>query len=479
MTDVSARPTSCTVLQSRAELADPHVVSDIRDRRSIIDAVFDGLVRRGADGRFMPWLAERWSAAPDCRHWEFELRAGVRCHDGGPLDAHDAAASVRRALDPWLPGELGTQGVLRSYLEGTLVDVPDAGTLRLVTPTPVADLLDFLVDLPVVPERAFDLLGTGQAIGSGAFRVAEAVPGRVALDAFADHWAGRPRAGQIVWEAEPDAARRLARFRAGEADWVVDPPRAEVLEDAHLVRAPSFLCVIFLFNIFQGPTTDPRVRGALHHALDVDELIRDPAIMAGTADRLAGPITARHMGGAGAALPCAFDPGRAASLLAEAGHAGGLDLSMDLPARFPDESIPLARAIARQWERVGVRCSLRVHEDRPGYAERVRTKNIGDLCCFDSSPVSTYRVFCEKLDDRRRGPWWMGYRNPELNDVLDAAASEPDGNKRANCFSRALDLTQADAPWLFLYAPDSLWLRKAEASPMAPSPEGRLRPLLA
>ena len=468
-------PATCTVVQPRVEFADPHVVSDIRDRRSIVDAVFDGLVRRDAAGRFVPWLAEGWSVAPDCRAWEFRLRPGVRCHDGGPLDARDAAASIRRALDPDLPGELGTQGVLRSYLEGAAVEAPDAATLRLVTPAPLADLLDLLVDLPVVPERALARLGTAEPVGSGAFRVAALAPGRATLDAVPDHWAGPPRVGLLAWEAEPDAARRLARFREGGVDWLVDPPRAEAAGMPGLLRAPSHLCVIFLFNLFDGPATDPRVRRALHHALDVEALIGDPTVMAGAARRLAGPLTARHLGGGGATVPYAHDPARARALLAEAGHAGGLRLAVDLPARFPDESIPLARAMARQWEEVGVVCDLRVHEDRPGYAERVRTKRIGDLCCFDSSPVSSYRVFCEKLDDRRRGPWWMGYRNPALHGLIDAAAAEPDQDRRAMVLARAFALVREDAPWLFLYAPDTLWLRAPGAVAVEPSCEDRLR----
>lgn len=472
---VDARvPQSCTVVQPRVELADPHVVSDIRDRRSIVDAVFDGLVRRDAAGRFVPWLAESWSVTPDCRTWEFRLRLDVRCHDGGPLVARDAAASIHRALDPDLPGELGTQGVLRSYLEGTTIEVSDATTLRLITPAPLADLLDFLVDLPVVPERALARLGTSEPVGSGAFRVTTVASGRVTLDAVPDHWAGPPRVGRLTWEAEPDASCRLARFREGGADWLVDPPRVEVGGLTGLLRAPSHLCVIFLFNLFEGPTTDPRVRRALHHALDVEGLIGDTAVMAGTATRLAGPLTARHLGKAGVATPYAHDPARARSLLAEAGYAGGLGLAVDLPARFPDESIPLARAMAHQWKEVGVMCDLRVHEDRPGYAELVRTKRIGDLCCFDSSPVSSYRVFCEKLDDRRRGPWWMGYSNPTLNKLLDIAASEPEQDRRTTVMARAFDVVRDDAPWLFLYAPDNLWMRASRSERINASFEGRL-----
>ena len=41
------------------------------------------------------------------------------------------------------------------------------------------------------------------------------------------------------------------------------------------------------------------------------------------------------------------------------------------------------------------------------------------MCVFDSSPLSTFRVMREKLDDRMQGSWWQGYGNDELNVLED------------------------------------------------------------
>lgn len=469
---IPARP-ACRVAQARVELADPHVLSDIRDRRSIVDALYDALVRRGPDGRFRPWLALDWQRDESCRRWRFTLRPGVACHDGGVLTAADAAASIRRALAPDLPGELGTQGVLRGYLEGTLLDVPDAQTLVLTAPTSIADLLDVLVDIPIVPERALAGL-PAQPVGSGPYRLETAAPGRVILAPFDRHWAGPPPLACLDWRAEPDASNRAELFQHGEVDWAVDPPRAGPVA-AERLSQPSTLCVIFMFNLFAGPATDVRVRRALHHALDVDALIADTRIAAGAARRLAGPLTPAHDGADPSVTPYRFDPDRARRLLGEAGFGAGLDLVVDLPARFPDEAVPLSEAIAEQWAEVGVRCRLRVHEDRPGYAERVRTKQVGDLCCFDSSPASPYRIFREKLDSRRAGPWWLGYHNPAVNADLDRAAETAGDEERHGLFRSVFRHVHDDAPWLFLYAPDNLWLRSPKWAAVLPSPEGRLR----
>lgn len=464
-----------TIVQPTASLADPHVLSDIRDRRSIIDSIYDALVRRQDDGRFGPWLAASWEVDASARHWRFRLRTGVRCHDGGALDAGDAAASIQRAISPELPGELGTQGVLRGYLAGATVRALDANTLAIDTPSPMADLLDLLVDIPVVPERAHSIL-PGPAAGSGPYSVAFAESGHVELQAFPEHWAGEPPAEEVLWLGEPDPERRLALLRAGRADLAVEPPRSFVsTEDARLLSAPGYLCVIFMFNLFEGPCREVRVRRALTHAVNVDALIADDNIAAGAAVRLSGPLTPLHAGNDPALQPYNYDPECARSLLRAAGYGEGLELDIDLPARFPDESIPLARRIAEDLAAVGVTVRLNVHEDRPGYSEKIRSKRFRDLCCFDSSPASAWRVFCEKLDARRQGPWWQGYHNETVHGLLDQAAATVDTVQRTELLRKISEVAHKDVPWLFLYAPHSRWALGGPASDWQPSPEGRVR----
>lgn len=461
-----------TVVQPTVPLADPHVLSDIRDRRSIIDAIFDALVRRNEEGEFIPWLAESWSVEADCRRWRFQLRAGVRCHNGAILSALDAQASLLRAISPGMPGELGTQGVLRSYLEHATV-MADDDWLIIDNPEPFADLLDLLVDIAIVPADSLHALPQ-QPVGSGPYRFAEQQPGRITLRAFEDHWAGKPPAATLVWLAEPDAVQRHALFARGEADLLVDP-LLEATDAEHIVSQRSYLCIIFLLNLFEGATQDVRVRKALNHAINRQAIIAHPQIAAGHALPLAGPLTARHSGIPQDAQPYHYDPDAARQLLADAGYASGLTLALALPARFPDESVVLARHIAEELQAVGVTVDLTIDEDRAAYAQRVRDKQFGDIACFDSSPASGWRVYREKLDSRQQGPWWQGYHSEELNVLLDRAAAIADIDQRTAIMRQAFTRVHDDAPWLFLYAPDHRWALGQKATGWQPCAEGRVR----
>ena len=474
---MTARPEQFTILQASAELPDPHILSDARDGLNILAALYDPLVRTVGPETFGPALAESWSLAPDARTWTFRLRAGVRFHDGSTLAARDVVASFERARSPAIGGSFGTEGVFGGYVAGATIAAPDERTVRIVTAEPSAALLDLLVSLPIAPHDALDRLPECP-IGTGPFRLAEAEPGALSMDAVAAGWHGAPRARRLRWEAEPDPERRAARVLDGSVDIATKLSPAGVRRlggagAARAVLAPNTTCVIFLCNLFAGVCTDRRVRQALNLALDVPQIIAD--LFDGTAERLHGPLTAQHRAYDPTVVPYPHDPARARQLLAAAGHPEGLALTIDIPTTMPDEARHLARLVTEQYAQVGIRATIREHEDRAAYAYMVRDKRIGDLCLFDSSPPSTYRVLREKCHAGVRGPWWQGYANPEVDRLIDAAAATVDTDARTRLCQRAFRLVRDDAPWVFLYAPPLAWAVGPRLAGWRPGADGLLR----
>jgi peptide/nickel transport system substrate-binding protein len=440
------------IVQAGVRLGDPHINTDSRDRLALRFSVSDALVRRDDTGAYVPALATGWHCEPDARTWTIQLRDGVVFHDGQPMTADDVVGTLERVSDPEMGGEMATQGVFATYLDGAHYAALDDRTVRIVTAAPLADLLDLLVDIPIT-RRGFD--GT-LPNGTGPYRVVDERDGSVTMAAFAEHWGGAPRFDTLHWRAEPDAGRRAALLLAGDADLVtaLDTAGSEAIaasSEARVVEADLCLCVAFLFNAFRGPTADPRVRQALNHGADVERIIAEVA--SGMATRLNGPLSHLHSGADPNLAPFAHDPVRARELLAEAGYEDGLDLTLDVPESLPDEARDLARRLSEDWATIGVRTSVRTFADRLAYAHMVRNKEIDDACCFDSSPLSTYRVLREKLHSGVAGPWWEGYANPEVDALLDRAAATVDDAERQEVYRAAYRLIHADAPWLFLYSP--------------------------
>ena len=448
-----------TVLQSRVRLGDPHVWSDDRNHLSIRWAIYEPLVHYDKGGKYRPGLAESWTLEDDARTWTFKLRDSVTFHNGHMLTAQDVVASLDRARDPEMAGELGTSGLYQSYLGGSKIEALNERTVRIVPCEPMADLLDLLMEIPIVIRSDLDSLPDVH-VGSGPYRLVEVSSGYVLMEAFSEYWGGQPPIDMICWRVEPDEERRAAALLAGEADLVTEvSPRSkrkiESYEPIKVVEAESSLCVIFMCNAQSGACADKRVRQALNYALNVTEII--DTVKGGAGRPLNGPLTPLHFGFDPTISPYPYDPGKAKSLLAEAGYVNGLRLTLDIPTSVPDEASHLARIMSQQFARVGITTEINTVSDRRKYAEMVRNKEIHDACCFDSSPLSTFRVLREKFHSGLAGPWWQGYSNPQVDELLNRAQSTPNRQRRQELYRRAYRIIHDDAPWLFLYSPAFLW----------------------
>jgi peptide/nickel transport system substrate-binding protein len=205
-----------------------------------------------------------------------------------------------------------------------------------------------------------------------------------------------------------------------------------------------------MFNCLSGPCVDSRVRQALNYATDVDEILSE--VMHGAANRLNGLFTPQHFGYDPETTPYPHHPSEAKRLLKEVDRTN-LSITMDVPNVMPDEAIELSHLLTKQWEKVGVDVETRVHNNREEYSHRVRAKRIGDLCCFDSSPLSSFRVLREKIHSRLKGPWWEGYANPHVDSIIDEAQATVNSDERRKLYRRAYKLISHDAPWVFLYSP--------------------------
>ena len=449
-----------SILQSDARLIDPHIWTDAPDRLSIRFVVYESLVRYEEErGTYHPALARRWSLDSNAGTWTFELRSDVLFHNGDRLDAEDVVVSLDRARDPNMAGELGTQGLYQRYLGDAAIEALSRHRVRIVTEEPKADLLDILVEIPIVPRRALTEL-PGTAVGSGPYRLVEATEDSVVVEAFDGYWGKQSSVKRIHWRREPNAARRVKALLAREVDVVtgVTPEDAERIKSADsvdLITSESSVCAVFMCNLFSGACIDRSVRQALNYALDVPELIE--IVMNGAARALNGPLTPHHLGYDPSTPPYGYSPERAVTLLKEAGYGDGVRIVLDVPTVLPDRAPALARQMAEQYAKVGITAEVREFPDRTAYADMVRAKEIDDACCFDSSPLSTYRVLCEKFHSGMHGPWWQGYENPRVDQLLDRAAATPGVAQRQKLYRRAYRMIRDDAPWIFLLSPEHLW----------------------
>ncbi len=208
-------------------------------------AVFDTLY--GVDSSFAPkpQMAAGATTSADGKLWEVTLRDGLRFHDGSPVLARDAMASLQR----WSKRD-SFGGALFAAVDE--LSAPSDAMLRFRLNRPFALLPDALANASnmaaIMPERLAKTdpyTQVTEMVGSGPFRFVadERVSGsRVVYRKF-EGYAPRPdgvpsytsgpkiaHVDRVVWTVVPDPATSAAALGQGEVDWwenpVIDPRRA-------------------------------------------------------------------------------------------------------------------------------------------------------------------------------------------------------------------------------------------------------------
>lgn len=465
------------VAQSSISIGDPHICSDSLNRNSLINAIYEPLIIRVGPGRYYPALARSWSIQPDGLTWLFRLREGVSFHNGEDFSARDVVASMKRIVDPALGGAYGTQGVYASYIGEATFEATRNDTVKIVTSEPIADLLDLLSEMPMAPMDELDNL-PHEYIGTGPYSVGSISKGEVVLERNRNHWGKEAYSDEATFIEVPEAKTRseMVLDRDVMIGALIDFPSTGIHDGStrsFTSSIDSSLCIIFMANARDGPCMDRRVRQALNYGLNIDKVVTK--VKLGAATRLNGYLTPHHFGYNPETSPYPYDPDKAKTLLAEAGYRDGLKLTIDLPTTMPDEAPQLGEIMKEHYDKIGIDVDLVSYSDRPAYAEMVRDKRIHDLCCFDSSPLSTFRVLREKIHSRLKGPWWEGYKNPEVDKMIDTAQKTFDDGKREQIYKQIFQTIREDAPWLFLYRPTYFWAISNEIKDWKPGSTGLLQ----
>ena len=181
--------------------------------------IFNGLTRFANDLRLTGDLASSWEVSAGGRKITFFLRRGVKWHDGREFTAHDVAFTYNMIIAPDVPAPLHSQfGPVKA------VQAIDDYTIVVDYYEPFGSALESWT-VGIVPRHIFedrpitDSAFGRNPVGTGPYRVKEWLSGqRLILEAFPDHFAGRPRIKYLTIKIFPDAATRFMEFKAGQVD---------------------------------------------------------------------------------------------------------------------------------------------------------------------------------------------------------------------------------------------------------------------
>lgn len=385
---------------------------------SVLSHFYEGLVAFGPNMEIQPALSESWENPTD-RVWRFQLRAGVRFHDGAALSASDVVASLERARRP--PSPL-------AYHLGSVVEVraADPGIVEIRTSATDPDLPAHLVFVAIVPASA-PAEEISRPVGTGPFRLVSGGPRHplVALR-FEGHWAkARSAFAKIELLGLADGRQRANAVREGRADVVAQFPPENWVSAAGQIgvrqlarRSLSTLMLGFDLRP-SSPFSDARLREAVSLAVDREALIDRG--LGGLGEPVDQVVPPEVVGYARGLAPASRDRARALALLRE----GRADSPTPAVLRVSTTLEPAARELVRQLGDLGLAVRLEILEQNEFFARWVDDPAPLTLFAYSAATGEALSTFSPLLHSRNGAHGvhnLFSYADTEMDRVIERAA---------------------------------------------------------
>jgi peptide/nickel transport system substrate-binding protein len=446
--------------------------------------IVDPLIWQPTVGSFEPGLATEWSVNDDATEYTLKLREDVTFHDGTPFNAEAVKFTFDRIADPETKAQTALS-LLGPYQETEIVGDHELIVRFSSSFAPFLNSLSTAYLAPVSP-TAFERVGAAdwgltEVVGTGPFKLVSFTPdSEIVLERNPDYnWGpsfagmdGPSKLGGIVYKIIIEPATRIAALETGEVDFIEEVP---TIEFERISTTPGFVTVnvpqpgsgwSLMMNQRQPPMDDLAVRRAIQLASDKEGMIA--TIWNGIGQAGCGPIT--HATFAFDEATCSmytYNVEEANAVLEEAGwvdsngdgvrEKDGVDLVVKHYYRA-DSPInqQMADYMLADLAKAGIKVELNGLA-QAGYFDAVRagehhTQNWWDT---GTDPDVVRILFYSK--NAGGGTNRNNYENPEMDELIDAAAGEADPEARVELYRQIQQKVMDEAIMVFYNDPFTLY----------------------
>lgn len=477
------------------ESIDPHYTAT-GTHAEALKHVFDTLIWSGDQLQLEPRLATSWKAI-EPNVWEFKLRPGVKFHDGSDFTAEDVKFSIERI--PTVAGPNPTTIYVRRVKE---VKIVDPLTVQVVTDGPAPNLPNDFIRLFIVSHKAAagltkdtanEAFNTGKAaIGTGPYKFVSWTPkDQLVLDRFDGYWGDKQPWAKVLRKELPNDAARVAQLKAGQVDIIVRAPASDV---PTLKRDPKLAVAtvdsVYLFNLEldlrdkapqvtakdgsalpKNPLQDAKVREAIDIAIDRPTLAEIAMEGLGAA---ANQLVTPTIAGFNKSLPAIKpDVARAKKLMEEAGYANGFKVTFS----FTNDRLPgdrqVGTSIAQMLARIGIEVVANAQPGAVFFPARARAEysmamsGWGTLTGEANYTLSSLVHSNEPA--KKLGAFnLLGYKNAEVDKLIEDAGVEMDEAKRNKMLSDVAAIVAKERPRLAIASVGSAWAMQKDKVTIKP-----------
>ncbi|MFB7401932.1 ABC transporter substrate-binding protein [Streptomyces rubiginosohelvolus] len=413
-------------------------------QNTILSNVCESLMRWTPGLTVEPGLARK-ASNPDPTTWVYDLRAGVRFHDGRTMTADDVVHSLGRQRNP-------DNAAAWAQVFQNVTAVTKTGPLQVTVklkkpdsqfPQYMATAAGVVASKAGVEKAGRDYGTTGGLACSGPFELGAWHKGQsIELDRFDGYWGTRAKAGQVEFRFLTDPSARTNALLSGEVDGGYLIPtesyarlKRSVTGTLHFGEGLSTVNV----NVtnLKGPLGDVRVRRALSLALDRSGFVQAGLGGGGSATTSlttraawARATDTTRKAAFDGLPPTEPDLDRAKALIEEAG-AKGATLTVATSSIGQDVSL-LATAVQAAGTQIGL--DIRLRSIAPNAFTALFT-DPGAREGIDMFPLTYYQSITDPLDllaNFKTGAYlnFAGYSDPRYDELVERATAADDPERR-------------------------------------------------
>lgn len=441
----------------------------------VVYQLFDTLVREEPDGTIAPALAESWEFDDSGMELTMKIREGVKFHNGETMTTEDVAWSMNRAI----------ASSYTSAVSNTMdrMEVVDDTHVKLFLKEPYVAVLSCLTsaNLAIVNKKAAEEAGDDFAknpVGSGPYQyVGWSTGEKIEMASFDDYWRGAPAISDLTFKIHTDKSTAAIALEKGEVDVLYFPNTSD---KQHLDSLPNVTWAdgmastlwYVAFNNREGVFADQRLREAVCYALDRDSIILGGADGLGLPTESCIPMSTEFYNPDFKGYEQDLD--KAKQLMAEAGYADGLNITMKTN-QSSQYSKP-TEIIQAQLAEIGINVNIELME-RAAYLESTQT---------DCDYEMTFYVITNNISDpdyicTRRfhtsmeggGNNFTLHRIEGLDALIDEARGEKDKDKRQALYDEINEKIYENAVIMPLYQGMTFIAYNSELNGVYTSPSER------
>jgi peptide/nickel transport system substrate-binding protein len=453
--------------------------------------VYNGLVKYDKNLQLVGELAESWDVSDDNLSITFHLRKDVHWHDGTQFTSADVLFTYQMYIDPDVP-----TAYAEDFLQVSNAKVIDEYTFRVTYEKPYAPALESWATA-IHPKHLLENQEITKSplsrapVGTGPYKFVEWDAGeKLVLEANESYFRGQPYISRVVYRIIPDPSTQFLELRSGGLDFMgLTPIQYSTQTDTpsfkrnfNKYRYLAFSYTYLGYNLKKPVFQDKRVRQAISYAIDKQELI--DGVLLGFGQIATGPYKPDLWTYNANVKRYQHNPDMSRKLLTEAGwldnNADGILDKNGQPFSFTivtnqgnDLRAKTAEIIQRRLKEIGIDVKIRVVEWATFLKEFIFPGNFdATILGWSGGPEPDQYNIWHSSKTAPRELNFIGYRNPEVDQLLETGRRTFDQERRKEIYDRFQEILAEEQPYTFLYVGEALPAVAKRFRGIEPAPAG-------